>query len=88
MKIMCTLSNGKEVERHKVCFNLRKDKNHEDVLHGVGAVYQKQSDGSLRRLDKPVKMKKADRKRMRKMRAQDNRTIQDNTFLDCPTQLT
>lgn len=37
---------GKEVERHKVCFGLRPDKNHKNILHGIGAVYEKNAKWS------------------------------------------
>jgi len=69
MKITVNIG-GKEVERHKVCFSLRADKNHKDILHGVGAVYQKQADGSLRNLTKQGRLSKKERRNLRREASQ------------------
>lgn len=62
---MCTVSNGKEVERHKVCFGLRKDQTHDNILHGVGAVYEKKANGQLINLTKQNRLTKKQRREQR-----------------------
>ena len=57
--------DGKDVERHKVCFGLREDKNHKDILHGVNAVYEKQPNGSLVNLTKLNRLTKKQRREQR-----------------------
>jgi hypothetical protein len=66
-KIMCTLSNGKEIERHKVCFPLRQSKTEDNILYGVGTVYEKQADGSLRNLTKQGRLTKKERREQREV---------------------
>lgn len=64
-RITCKLANGNEVERHKVCFGLRKDQTHNNILHGVGAVYEKQANGSLINLTKKSRLSKKERRLQR-----------------------
>lgn len=71
MKITIKLPDGREVERHKVCFGLRPDKNHKDILHGTGAVYHVQPSGALINLSKQGRVSKKQRQKLRKAQKQD-----------------
>jgi hypothetical protein len=68
-RITIETKDGKIVERHKVAFTLRPDKNHENILHGVGAIYEKRTDGSLLNLTKQNRLSKKERRLQREQNA-------------------
>lgn len=48
---MFKLSDGRMIERHRVCFGMQQHKEHTDIFYTMdGHIYQKQKNGSLKRL--------------------------------------
>jgi hypothetical protein len=66
---MCKIADGREIERHKVSFKFRLDKNHDNILHGVNAVYEKLPNGQLINLSKQGRLTKKERSKLKKQDA-------------------